>query len=502
MKKGNPITNDSARNHDPQGFALADALAVLVAEKAIATVLLPGPSGLVAHEPRLAGSLLSGSFTGARLDSRQLLAGEMFVALPGDHVHGRQFAQSWLATGGWVLTDSHAGDEPLLAAAAAAGGGVFVCPDAQLALGLLARAWRDRLDVRVVAVTGTNGKTTTKDFLVALLSGGGLTHGTAGNFNNFLGLPLTLLGLRAEHRFAVIEMGASAGGEIDYLAGLAGPEVGIITNASPAHLAEFGSLAGIITGKGELLDHLPVSGTAILNTESPGWDQWRQRAQCRVVSLGKNSGDHRWAWQVGSGGATLQLDQIEWPVPLPGEHNAANLAAAILAARELGLTDTEIRQGLLSFVGSPHRGVQLKIGGRTILDDAYNANPISMLAAVQSLLAMAAVGAVGRSIAVLGHMAELGPDGVEIHRKTGGDLAATGLMDLVVVGEAARPMGEGFDAAGGTTHYCAAVEEAARWLVDHSQPGDSLLLKGSRSAAMEKILPLLIEACGNDGTQD
>ncbi|MDX2473909.1 MAG: UDP-N-acetylmuramoyl-tripeptide--D-alanyl-D-alanine ligase [Candidatus Krumholzibacteria bacterium] len=482
-----------------QGFALAEAIALLAEAGLLAAVLLPGDGGAISHEPAAAAELATGHFAGARLDSRLLQAGELFVALPGEFVHGRNFAANWLAEGGWVLTDV-APNEPLLEAPLAAGSGVLVSADAQQALATLATHWRQHLSARIVGVTGTNGKTTTKDFLAAALGGGGATHATAGNFNNHLGLPLTLLGLRAEHQYAVIEMGASAQGEIDYLAGLAQPEVGIITNASPAHLAEFGSLEGIIAGKGELLDHLPAAGKAILNTDSPGWPQWNQRAQCAVISCGSKSGDHRWSAASGEDGPTLLLDGVEWPVPLPGEHNAANLALAILAARAVGVSDEYIRAGLLAFHGSPPRGILLQIGGRTVLDDAYNANPGSMVAAGAALRGLAGEGGTARTFAVLGHMAELGPNAAEIHRNTGRQLAELGLDILVAVGSRAQALSEGFDAVAGGGHYCAAVDEAARWLATHTRHGDHILIKGSRSAAMEEILPLLAEACGDSAS--
>ena len=484
------------------GFALSEAVSLLHEAGLLQSVLLSGPGGMVAHSPEDTVGLVDNTFAGARLDSRLLEAGELFIALPGEHVHGRQFAAAWLARGGWVLTDVAAGEDPLQGAEAAPEAGALLCTDAQAALAFLASSWRNRLAVRVVGVTGTNGKTTTKDFLAAVLAGAGPTHATVGNFNNHLGLPLTLLGLRPEHRFAVIEMGASAVGEIDYLAGLAKPDVGVITNASPAHLAEFGSLEGIIVGKGELLDHLGTDGTAILNTDSPGWPQWQARAGSKVVSCGQNTGDHQWSGQNDVEGASLLLDGVAWPVPLPGEHNAANLAMAILAARELGATDDEIRQGLGAFIGSPHRGVKLEIAGRIVLDDAYNANPGSMTAAVQSLLDLGGGQMAGRTFAVLGHMAELGPDAVEIHRETGRQLGATALDILVAVGTQARALSEGFDAMGGGGHYCATQDVAAGWLASRTRPGDRILIKGSRSAAMEKILPLLAAACEESDKSD
>jgi len=481
-----------------QGFDLREAITALAEADLVRAVLVPGSDGLGLRDPAAAAASVTAAFAGARLDSRLLESGELFIALQGEQYHGREFAEPWLARGGWVLTDSPAGDDPLLGAPAGADAGVLLCPDPQAALAALAGVWRSRMSAQIVGVTGTNGKTTTKDFLAAMLAGAGPTHATSGNFNNFLGLPLTLLGLRAGHRFAVIEMGASAVGGIDSLAALARPGVGVITNASPAHLAEFGSLAGIIKGKGELLDHLPPEGVAILNADSPGWDQWCERARCRVVSFGGASGDHQWSCRSDASGATLLLDGEAWPVPLPGQHNAANLAAAILAARALGVADAKIRAGLLAFCGSPHRGVVLDIGGRVVLDDSYNANPASVLAAGQAVLALGGAAETGRTFAVLGHMAELGVTAAEIHLQTGRQLADAGLDFLVAVGEEARPLSEGFDGAGGGGHYCATVTDAARWLAGRTRTGDRILIKGSRSAAMERILPLLIGACSAD----
>jgi UDP-N-acetylmuramoyl-tripeptide--D-alanyl-D-alanine ligase len=479
---------------DADGTTLVKAAADLRAAGLLRGVLVGGARGLEASATPPEGD----RFAGAGLDSRRLSAGQLFVALRGEHVDGRAYAAAALAAGHWVLTRARDGDspDPLPGTAAPAGSGVLLCDDPDAALMRLAAAHRERLArLKVVGVTGTNGKTTTKDFLHAALSGAGRVAATTGNLNNRLGVPLTLLGLTGDLDFAVIEMGASAVGDIARLAALARPSVGVITNASPAHLAEFGSLAGIIQGKGELLDALPPDGVAVLNADSPGFDDWSRRARCRVVSVGRTGGGHRWTWSAGAedGAAELRLDGQAWPVPLPGEHNGANLAAAILAARAAGAADGAIARGLAAFQGSPHRAVVLRIGGRVVLDDAYNANPGSMAAAARALVALPGG---GRTVAVLGAMAELGDDSAAIHRETGGRVAAAGVQVLVAVGESARGLGEGFDAAGGVSHYCASVADAAALLADLTVPGDRLLVKGSRSAGMERLLALLEAACG------
>jgi UDP-N-acetylmuramoyl-tripeptide--D-alanyl-D-alanine ligase len=474
-------------------YKAEQAAADLAAADLLAGLVLPGDRDPACYLPGHPRPEALGGFAGAGLDSRALERGELFVAVKGEHVDGRAFAPGALENGHWVLAelpeDSGSGNLPG-GKNLPEGTGIILSTDVPAALSVLAASWRKSLSVRVAGVTGTNGKTTTKDFLAALLRGGGPTCATAGNFNNRLGLPLTVLGLNPEHRFAVFEMGASAVGDIARLAPVAYPETAIITNAAPAHLAEFGTLEDIIEGKGEILDVLPPDGRAILNADSPGFDVWRDRAPCPVVSFGLAGADHVWTWDpTGSGGGPeMKLDGESWPVPLPGKHNGANLAAAILAARSLGLSENEIRRGLAGFAGSPHRGIVLELGGRIILDDCYNANPASMVAAGQALGKMAGS---GRTLAVLGHMAELGDRSVEIHKKTGRDLAQGPVGILIAVGENARPMTVGFDAEGSVGHYCAGLEEAAELVARLTRAGDRLLIKGSRSAAMEDILPLL-----------
>ena len=474
-----------------QGYSIAAAAADLQAAGLLEAVFKGGDRGLAVHPVE---GILSrdGAFSGAGLDSRTLREGRLFVALPGGRSDGRRFVGPVLAAGHWVLAGCEAGFDlrpGLPGLPAPAGTGVLLCRDGARALAELARRRRERWNGAVIGITGTNGKTTTKDLCAAMLTGAGGVLATSGNLNNRLGVPLTLLELGAGNRFAVVEMGASAEGEIAFLAQLARPQVGVITNASWAHLAEFGSLEAIIRGKGELLDALPPQGTAVLNADSQGFIEWTARARCAVCSWGRTSGEHRWSWRLGPGGAPeVVIDGTAWPVPLPGQHNGANLTAAVLAVGALGVPESELRAGLQAFTGSPHRGVVLTWRGRTILDDSYNANPRSMLAAAQALDQLPGT---GLRIAVLGPMAELGPRTEEIHRATGAELAAGPVDILVAVGEAARPLAEGFDAGGKPHHYCATCAEAAAWIAASTARGDRLLIKGSRSAAMETILSLL-----------
>ncbi len=478
-----------------QGFKIHQVITELMQNNALHSVLLPEGDHLKAHTPATALQTISSEFIiGAGLDSRNLPENALFVALDGENVDGRNFVASPLEAGHWILTRNVNDDpdhpvDPLLNLKAVPGGGVLLCQDPENALALIAACWRKTLSVEIVAITGTNGKTTTKDLVRAMLSGAGKTQATAGNLNNHLGLPLTLLNLQEDTRYAVIEMGASAVGEIRFLAGLTVPQVGVITNASPAHLSEFGSLENIIEGKGELLEALPADGVAILNTDSPGFERWQKRAVCPVVSWGQEQGNHRWTWSPADENTeeSLILDGTPWYVPLPGHHNAANLCAAVLACRALGVDDEILQRGLSSFQGSAHRGLVVHWSGRTVLDDSYNANPASMVAAVGALTAMPGS---GRTVAVLGAMAELGPDSASIHEETGKKLMHEKLDFLLAVGETAFPLAAQ-DADHCQTFQLEDHEAAALWLMKNSKAGDRILIKGSRSSAMEKVLQIL-----------
>ncbi len=500
------------------GYQLRQAVSDLATAKLLSGCLLAAEGrwfrydlsrdGAVPEDLAAAGSeslagVLGGSFHGAKLDSRQVVPGCLFVALQGEHTDGRLFVTAALEAGASVLTRawSPPAEDPLLAGTTIARGLVLLTADPRAGLVLLARRWREHQPAQVTAITGSNGKTTTKDLLAACLRSASPTCATAGNLNNELGVPLTLLDLRPDHCFAVVEMGASAAGEIARLTALAGPTVGVITNAAEAHLAEFGSLEGVIRGKGELVEALPAAGIAVLNADSPGFAYWRERAACQVVSFGRDAGEHRWAWRPDRlpGRGVVTLGGQDWQVPLPGRHNGANLVAAVLAARANGLADDQIRQGLLSFTASPHRSTLVEVAGRWLLDDSYNANPTSMASAAEALVALPAT---GRRIAVLGFMAELGPDSDDIHLRTGQRLAYAGIDLLVTVGPQARRLAEGFASAGGKVRSLPNQTEAAAWLGEQTNPGDAVLVKGSRAAGMEVVVTELKKRWLAVGTTD
>lgn len=427
----------------------------------------------------------AGAFLGAGLDSRDLTPGALFVGLAGEHVDGRGFVGPALRAGaGAALTRSRGepGPDPLLSSDPGREAVILLSDDPQRALTVLADRWRTRLGTPAVAVTGSNGKTTTKDLLACLLGADGPTHATSGNFNNELGLPITLLGLRESHRWTVLELGASAPGDIDRLAALARPRVGVITNAADAHLAGFGGLEGVIATKGELLDHLPADGAAVLDRDGTAFAAWRERAPCPVLDWGLSPGARRWSWRPDPLGGAVTLDGETWVLPLPGRHNGANLAAAVVAARALAGAGLDIGAALVQFRASPHRSRLLDAGGVTVLDDTYNANPGSMAAAARAL---AELPGDGRLLAVLGAMAELGPRSDALHHETGAALREAGLHLVWAVGEAARPLAAGFGAAGRTVPD---LDAALTAVLAEVRPGDRLLVKGSRSAGMERFV--------------
>jgi len=485
---------------EPHGYSLRDAIADLQQADLFDTCHLHLDGRW--RSDRSAGSPWPDlDFQNARLDSRTITAGELYVGLPGENTDGRHYVGPALRAGATIaLTRSWDADgaDPLLSGDPRHDAVVLLSPDPAAALCVLARCWRDRMSVRIAAVTGTNGKTTTKDFLAVLCGAAAPTHATVGNFNNDLGLPLTLLGLRRDHDLAVVELGASGAGDIDRLAALASPQVGVITNASEAHLAGFGSLAEIVRTKGELLDHLPVEGAAVLNADSPGYDEWRDRAPCPVISFGVEAGDHRWHWCTADGGGQLTLDEREIPIPLPGRHNGANMVAAVLTAEFLVGHTLDVADAMSHYTGSPQRGRCLQVQGLILLDDTYNANPASMLTAAGATVDLPGT---GRVIAVLGAMAELGPRSVDLHVDTGCRLREAGVDILLAVGPDAAALATGFASVGGTSLTCDDPIAAATELVALVDLGDRILFKGSRSSAIERVLDAFLARMDPDLSQ-
>jgi UDP-N-acetylmuramoyl-tripeptide--D-alanyl-D-alanine ligase len=432
-------------------------------------------------EGRLVGTDLP--FGPVTTDTRALGAGSLFVAIPGDRFDGNDFVAEAAAKGAAGALVSRLAASPLPQ---------IEVRDSRRALGAMARAWRASFSIPVVAVTGSSGKTTVKELVAAILGVSRSICVTQGNLNNDIGVPLTLMRLESEHAAAVIELGANHLGEIDYLASLAQPTVGIITNAAAAHLEGFGSLRGVCQGKGELLDHLPRAGTAVLNADDQFRSDWVARSRCEfTVTFGfAQTADCRVLGEPDylSTGSEFRMhlpDGAEADVwlPLLGRQNVANALAAAAAAQAVGASIDDIVAGLAR--AAPVRGRLRAVQGRngaTIIDDSYNANPGSVHAALDHLAVLR-----GRRILVFGNMAELGPSAPALHKEIGE--YARGRCDLLLaIGDLASEAAAAFGADG----RLVADIEAARAALDPLLASDvTVLVKGSRVMGLDRLVKTL-----------
>jgi UDP-N-acetylmuramoyl-tripeptide--D-alanyl-D-alanine ligase len=427
---------------------------------------------------------------GAAIDSRVLAPGEVFFALRGEHTDGhRHLAHAHRAGAGLAVID-----DPDGAGTLPAGLAVLRVPDARAALGRLAAAYRGALgSLRVIAVTGSNGKTTTTRMIDACLRTRLHGHCSPKSFNNDLGVPLTVLGARAGDQYLLCEVGANAPGEIEPLSRIIRPQVVVVTSIGRAHLAGFGSLEGVAAEKASLASHLEPGGVVVLDADAPALGPWRARFE-RVITFGVASDADLRVGGVRSDadGLAFTLNERDgFRVPMIGGHNAHNAAAAIAVARRVGIVDDAIRAALAGFAPPEMRLARERVAGMDIINDAYNANPDSMLAALRTLRDVAAPGA--RRVAVLGDMLELGDGGPAAHLETGRAIAAEGLADAVVlVGPLAALAGEPLARAGiGVTALESVAGGGAARAVSLLCAGDTVLLKGSRTVGLERVLAAL-----------
>ncbi len=427
--------------------------------------------------------------TGVSTDSRKVATTELFVPLKGERFDGHNFIAAavgrgvrvFLAETGWAANNQ-----------VPAGASVVAVRDTLRALGDLAAFQRRRYILPVVGITGSNGKTTTKEMLAGILTYTGPGLKTTGNLNNLIGLPQMLFQLQDTHRWAVLEMGMSEPGEIDRLAEIAAPSVGIITNAFPAHLASMGSVEAVAKAKGELFLRLPVGGFAIYNADD------LRIAACPVangvqrLSFGLHGAEVS-ATEIKSLGNqgqsfTLRLPGRELPVTLRafGRHNIYNALAAAAAAFALGVKPQLIREGLELFTPYDKRFNLEEVGELVLIDDSYNANPSSMAAALITLLELKGK---GRAVAVLGDMLELGEGEVEAHREVG-KLAATCVERLYLLGNLAEEVAAGAMAAGLSASTIVVAKDHGELTADllrNKEKGDYILVKGSRGMRMELV---------------
>lgn len=434
-------------------------------------------------------------------DSRLVRQGDLFVALKGDRFDGHEFVDSAMrqrVIGALVkdryrsptVPSSQEKSPPLL----------LGVPDTLVAFQQLAAHHRNRFQIPVVAVTGSNGKTTTKDMVAHVLAERWSVLKTEGNLNNRIGVPQTLFRLNGKHEVAVIEMGVDQKGQTTRLCEMARPTIGLITNIGPDHLEFFGSLDVSAEAKGELLDALPAEGAAILNADDAYFEYLASRAPCRVLSFGVSENAHVRAEEVATHpqrGLTFQLRvpgrarSQRVSLQTYGTHNLLNALAAAAVGHLLGISGAAIAHGLARFRPVTMRSQVSVWEGLTIINDSYNANPASMKAAIDLLTEL---GTGKRTIAVLGNMLELGPNTMALHRDVGTYLAQRGISRLIACGDLAGGMVEGARLAGMAperVHQVADVGEAASVLRSFAGEGDVILLKASRGVQMEKVLEIL-----------
>jgi len=435
---------------------------------------------------RFGGTLLNPDceFNSVSTDSRNIAAGELFVALVGERMDGHDFLSHVAEKACGLVVSKPDTDLPLPQ---------WVVEDTTLALGQLAQLQRDGFTGTMIAVTGSTGKTSVKELIRSILGNLGSVHATSGNFNNHIGVPLTLLAMQDDVDFAVIEMGASGPGEISYLCSIARPHIALINNVQPAHLEGFGSIQGVAAAKGEIYSGLDRAGTAVVNLDQSWLPQWREligSRNCITFSLNDSSADvsaadmqlmesgcYRFTLHTSAGSAAVVLTS-------PGQHMVANALAAAACALAAGASIKHIVAGLET-AQTPARRMQIKAlrqGGK-IIDDSYNASPASVRAAIDVLANSA-----GRRVMVLGDMAELGADAEQLHTDVGEYALSLGIDQLYTVGRLSAKASSAFNGL----HF-ADLESLKIPLLDEIKRGDlTLLVKGSRSSKMDLVVDMLL----------
>ncbi len=442
--------------------------------------------------------------SGVCTDTRRLRRGELFVAIEGARFNGHDYIAEAVAKGcrAVVYARPLAGGDA--AACGARGVSIVRVRDTLRALGLIARGYRRRFDLPLVAVTGSNGKTTTKEMIRAIASSRFTVHANEGTFNNFVGVPMTIFGLEARHTLAVLELGMNARGEIRKLAEIADPRVGVVTSVGPAHIEFLGTLEGVAAAKGELLAAMAARGggpgrTAVLNLDDPrvaAMAAGASRAGIEVRTFGRSEGADvraedvrqgrrgiRFLMRLGGSGRAARVT-----LPVFGVHNVSNALAAAAVCEALGLGAEEIAEGLRAVRMPPMRMEAFIRGGVTVINDAYNANPASMAAAIETL---GAVATVGRRILVIGDMLELGGASEGAHRDAGTLAARLGIDRLIAVGPLGAFAADAAESSGlppGAVTRCAGAREAGEALRAEARKGDCVLLKASRGVGLEMAL--------------
>ncbi len=421
------------------------------------------------------------TFAGACIDSRNIKPGQLFIALRGNNVDGHDYVQDAANAGARAAMVEHgiSATIPLL-----------IVRDCREYLGRVASIWRSEHSITVIAVTGSNGKTTVREMIKSILHQHESVHATEGNFNNDIGLPLTVLGLNEDHKFMVLEMGANHPGEIEYLANIARPDIGVVTNAGNAHLEGFGSIEGVAQAKGELFYSLNEDGVAVVNDDDDYSGYWKSLIkQQQVITFGINSNADVTAFIEGDEDTVrieTMIGSFTAKLSVSGTHNIMNAIAATAASLAVGVGLEEIKNGLEEFQ-PVHGRMELhdELSDFKVIDDTYNANPDSLIAALEVVKQQP-----GSKWIVLGDMLELGDRSEDFHFECGRRAKEMGLDRLFAIGKASRSAVDGFGS--GATHF-EDSEKLINALLDALIPGTAILVKGSRSMNMENIVSALLD---------
>ena len=446
---------------------------------------------LAATDGKLLGDVsLDTTISGVETDSRAVHDGDLFVAIRGENIDGHQFITGALEGGALGCLTAVPPKE------AVPGKFYVLVEDTVQALGQVARAYKAKFPIPVIGITGSVGKTTTKDMIASVLSQKFRVLKTEGNYNNEIGLPLTLFRLNPQHELCVLEMGMNHFGEIDYLTRIVSPNVAVITNIGDAHIENLGSREGILKAKSEIFENLKPEGLAVLNGDDAllnTLDLPFRTVRCgrsehcavRVIDMA----DH------GVAGITCTVvsprDTYHLTIPAPGEHMAYSAAIAVAVGEELGLSTEEITRGAASYepAGSRMRVLRLR-DGRLVLDDCYNANPQSVTAALEIL----AKTECGRKVAVLGDMGELGDLTDQAHYNMGALAAMLGIDEVVAIGAKAEKIADGAAQSGGSVTHFATKEEAVHELTDQLGTDTAMLVKASHAMHFGWIVEQLKQA--------
>ena len=426
------------------------------------------------------------SFSSVSIDTRTLKEGDLFIALIGQRFDAHEKIDQ-------SVIDKAAG--LVVQRQCAQNASQLIVEDTLLALGNIARQWRQKITVPLIAITGSNGKTTVKEMLASILRQCGNVFATQGNLNNEVGMPLSLLSVTDQHDYVVLELGANHAGEIAYLNKIAQPAVALINNAGPSHLEGFGSLQGVANAKGEIYSTLSPEGTAVVNCDDAFYAQWRETIDTRsCIGFGfdvkadvRGESNEQDDFIIHHAGQSVLVQ-----LPLPGQHNRMNALAAAAAAIAIGISLDDIVKGLEAIEAVKGRlNKKQNALGVVVFDDSYNANPASLQAGLAVLVESAAE----RRWCVLGDMNELGGNAAKLHQEMGGKAQAMGVDNLLAVGQFAADTVRGF---GEKAQAFESVDTLVAALNAQLQKGDCVLVKGSRSARMERVVAALIDDKNNN----